>query len=234
MSWLSDDKSDQRHDSAGGRRVASSTDRLRLAPDDHSEMGSAGRGHQDNRKAPAVLQMFAASGAGADRHHSPLLKEGASSMVKRTRTPGLSDSGTQQSAVKITPATHRTGPVTTYPRHAMSSPAEPSSALTVNATAHRPSRRSPSENLCKFRGSLAERCPAWLEHRAKKTFRVEGWENNGWTMTSGTQPLPRGRAARGTAQGPLPQTRCELSPRRPATWSCAPHRHRPHPTREIR
>ncbi|MFV5994987.1 hypothetical protein ACNPQM_21630 [Streptomyces sp. NPDC056231] len=87
----------------------------------------------------------------------------------------------------------------------MSSPAEQSSALTVDATAHRHSRRSPSEDLCKFRGSLAERCPAWLEYRTKKTFRVEGWENNGWTMTSDTTPLPRGRVARATAQGPLPQ-----------------------------
>ncbi|WP_406360619.1 hypothetical protein OH782_42210 (plasmid) [Streptomyces sp. NBC_01544] len=87
----------------------------------------------------------------------------------------------------------------------MSSPAERSSALTVDATAHRLSRRSPSVGLCKFRGSLAKRCPAWLEHRTKKTFRVEGWENNGWTMVSGAKPLPRGRAARESAQGPLPQ-----------------------------
>lgn len=34
-------------------------------------------------------------------------------MAKRTRITGDTDSGTLQSAVKITPATHRTGPVTT-------------------------------------------------------------------------------------------------------------------------
>lgn len=34
-------------------------------------------------------------------------------MAKSTRITGDTDSGTQQSAVKITPATHRSGPVTT-------------------------------------------------------------------------------------------------------------------------
>lgn len=34
-------------------------------------------------------------------------------MTKSTRITRDTDSGTQQSAVKITPATHRTGPVTT-------------------------------------------------------------------------------------------------------------------------
>ncbi|RPK55844.1 hypothetical protein EES42_41630 [Streptomyces sp. ADI95-17] len=34
-------------------------------------------------------------------------------MAKRTRIAGVTDNRTQQSAVKITPATHRAGPVTT-------------------------------------------------------------------------------------------------------------------------
>lgn len=97
--------------------MESRTGRLRLTPDDHSELGCAGRSHQQRQKAPlaayAAVQMFAASGHGARRHHTAQTNEGASSMAKRTRITGDTDSGTQQSAVKITPATHRTGPVTT-------------------------------------------------------------------------------------------------------------------------
>jgi hypothetical protein len=53
---------------------------------------------------------------GARRHHTVVeANEGASYMAKRTRTPGRSDSGTQQSAVNITPAPTGEGPVTTTP-----------------------------------------------------------------------------------------------------------------------
>lgn len=73
--------------------------------------------HQTSQKAPladstAVL-MFAASGRGARRHHTVEAIEGASYMAKRTRTLPGSDSGTQQSAVNITPAPTGEGPVTT-------------------------------------------------------------------------------------------------------------------------
>jgi len=43
--------------------------------------------------------------------------EGAD-MAESTRTPGLSDSGTRATAVKITPAMQSTGPVTTTPNSA--------------------------------------------------------------------------------------------------------------------
>lgn len=92
------------------------TSRLCLAPDDYSEMGKVERSRPQRQKAPlaayAAVPMFAASGRGARRHHNASTNEGASSMAKPTRITRDTDSGTQQSAVKITPATY-SGPVTT-------------------------------------------------------------------------------------------------------------------------
>jgi hypothetical protein len=93
--------------------VESSTSRLSLAPDDHSVMGSVERGPKTIGKAPLKSQVRQHQGAGPDRHQtvSQRLKVPAV-MKQRTRITGQTDSGTQQSAVKITPATH-SGPVTT-------------------------------------------------------------------------------------------------------------------------
>lgn len=96
--------------------MASSTSRLRTAPDDYSGMGLAERRARQRQKAPlahygAVL-MFAASGHGARRHHTAVTNEGASSMAKTTRGPSPYGSRTRQTGVKITPPT-QPGPATT-------------------------------------------------------------------------------------------------------------------------
>jgi hypothetical protein len=95
--------------------VASSSDRLRLAPDDHSDTRAADQSHPERQKAPLATEvavpMLVASGRGARRHHTVATIEGASSMAKTTRASGKTDSGPQRSAVKITPAASA-GPAT--------------------------------------------------------------------------------------------------------------------------
>jgi hypothetical protein len=96
--------------------VPTPTDRLRPAPDEHSDIHPLGQAPQTSQKAPlatsVAVQMLVASGRGARRHHNVATNEGASSMAKRTRSPGVSDSGTRATGVNITPPT-QPGPVTT-------------------------------------------------------------------------------------------------------------------------
>ncbi len=93
--------------------MESRTSRLCLAPDDYSDMRSVERGPKTIGKAPLKSQVSHHQGAGPDRHQtdSQRLKVPAV-MEQRTRITGQTDSGTQQSAVKITPATY-SGPVIT-------------------------------------------------------------------------------------------------------------------------
>lgn len=100
--------------------MASSTSRLRLAPDDHSGMRTAGRSPKTKWNGPAARPGVSPPGSGAGpannidevagqcRH---TLEEGAD-MAKRTRGSTPADSRTRDTGVKITPPTH-SGPVTT-------------------------------------------------------------------------------------------------------------------------
>ena len=93
--------------------MVSSTGRLRLAPDvqsGHKPDGTRPQTKERPRSTPGVR--CTRCGAGPTHNQT----EGAD-MAKRTRSPGLSDSGTPASAVKITPARDR-GPVTTTPTDA--------------------------------------------------------------------------------------------------------------------
>lgn len=96
--------------------MADRTGRLRLAPDEYSDT-HFGWSTQTTSKGPAAtsvaVPMRQTSGRGARRHHTVSTNEGASSMAKRTRTSGMTDSGTQVSGVNITPTPSQTGPVTT-------------------------------------------------------------------------------------------------------------------------
>jgi hypothetical protein len=99
--------------------VETSTSRLRLAPDDHSDTKRPDGTPRQRQKAPLADQtavlVFAGPGRGARRHHTVATNEGASCMAKRTRTPGLTDKWTRHSAEKITPASSDRAPVPTTP-----------------------------------------------------------------------------------------------------------------------
>jgi hypothetical protein len=87
--------------------MARSEGRLVPAPDAYSDSFEARAvGHQDKRNGPAVFLVLPTPGAGPGRHHTEDAKRRCRLMAKRTRTSGLSDSGTRDSAVKITPASN--------------------------------------------------------------------------------------------------------------------------------
>jgi hypothetical protein len=90
--------------------MATPTGRLSLAPDEHSDTRAVGRRPQDKRKGPAEVLLFAdiRSGAGPTPHQCEQEKVPVV-MTKATRSSGLQDSRTPDSAVKITPAS--AGPV---------------------------------------------------------------------------------------------------------------------------
>lgn len=88
--------------------MTSRNSRLVPAPDDPSDAVSADK---TIRNGPAVILMFAASGAGPGRH-TTLTK--VPTMAKRTRGPDPVDKVTRISGVNITPPT-LAGPVTATP-----------------------------------------------------------------------------------------------------------------------
>lgn len=82
--------------------------KLRLAPDDHSEMGSAGRGPKTTERPrwnPRCVNTRERGRADTQQRRR------CRPMAKSTRGFAPSDSRTSQSGVKITPPTQR-GPVT--------------------------------------------------------------------------------------------------------------------------
>jgi hypothetical protein len=85
-----------------------STDRLRLAPDDHSGMRLVGWGSQ-TKERPRSGPGAGNTGCGAGPTHNPY--EGAD-MAKSTRGSSPSDRWTRTSGVNITPPVHLV-PVTT-------------------------------------------------------------------------------------------------------------------------
>lgn len=91
--------------------MATSTSRLRLAPDAHSDTGCAGWHHNpDIGPAPQTSRCVNNGyGAGSTHNHD----EGAD-MAKNTRGPAPHDRWTRDTGVNITPPTH-SGPVTTTP-----------------------------------------------------------------------------------------------------------------------
>ncbi len=93
--------------------MESSTDRLRLAPDDQSLTGESDDAAQ-NEERPRLPEVFAHSDLRRSRttHTRDQTSESAV-MPKSTRTRAETDSGTQHPAVKITPAVDCSGPVTT-------------------------------------------------------------------------------------------------------------------------
>lgn len=93
--------------------MVTSTSRLSLASDVQSAPGLSGRRTQ-TKERPRSIPSVSSTGCGAGPTHNR--SEGVD-VTKRTRSPGLSDSGTPASAVKITPAREQ-GPVTTTPASA--------------------------------------------------------------------------------------------------------------------
>ena len=88
--------------------MVSQTSRLSLASDVQSATGLDGRPTQ-TKERPRSSPSVRCTGCGAGPTHNHY--EGVD-VTKRTRSPGLSDSGTPASTVKITPAREQ-GPVTT-------------------------------------------------------------------------------------------------------------------------
>jgi hypothetical protein len=97
--------------------VASSTGRLRLAPDAHSDTGCGGRRTRQRQKAPLLLteqsRCLPHQDAGPATPHRLPTNEGAD-MAKNTRGPSPHDRWTRDSGVNITPPS-QPGPVTTTP-----------------------------------------------------------------------------------------------------------------------
>jgi hypothetical protein len=93
------------------------TSRLSLASDMQSVARLVGRRSPRKLEAPAAtlvaVPVCEAETRGLPTPHRFEANEGAD-MAERTRPPGLSDSGTPASTVKITPAREQ-GPVTTTP-----------------------------------------------------------------------------------------------------------------------
>lgn len=90
--------------------MGTSTGRLRLAPDDHSGMGSVGGGAQTKvrpRSCPSV------SSTGCEVGSTLNLYEGVD-MTKTTRGPDPADRWTRNSGVNITPPTHAAPVPTTH------------------------------------------------------------------------------------------------------------------------
>lgn len=94
-----------------------STDRLVPAPDVQS-VARLGGGRAEKLEAPAAtvvaVPVCEARTRGLPTPNRREANEGAD-MAERTRTSGLSDSGTPATAVKITPATQSRVPVPTTP-----------------------------------------------------------------------------------------------------------------------
>lgn len=87
--------------------MVSSRGRLSLAPDVQSVTGPAGKRHK-TKERPRSSPGVSSTRCGAGPTHNSY--EGVD-VTKRTRPPGLSDSGTPDTAVTITPASEQT-PVT--------------------------------------------------------------------------------------------------------------------------
>lgn len=97
------------------RQMASSGGRLSPAVDEYSDVSPGGYRHKTIGTAPqysSCVNNRYGAGPTLNRREA---NEGASTMAKRTRTSGRSDSRTRATAVNITPATQSTGPVTTTP-----------------------------------------------------------------------------------------------------------------------
>jgi hypothetical protein len=89
--------------------MPTSTGRLSLAPDDQSRKGTVRSRHKTIGTAPQTSGCVN-NRYGAGPTHNPQLK--VPTMDKSTRGFPGSDSETRATAVKITPAMQRTGPVT--------------------------------------------------------------------------------------------------------------------------
>lgn len=82
--------------------MASSTDRLRLAPDDHSDTREAERSPQTKERPRCNPRCANTEERGRTTHTSFDTSESVAAMPKSTRAPGRATSGTQRTAVKIT------------------------------------------------------------------------------------------------------------------------------------
>ena len=90
--------------------MARSTGRLSLAIDDYSDVRVVGNRPQTKERPRCIPGVGSTrSGAGPTHNHY----EGVD-VTKRTRPPGLSDSGTPATAVTITPASEQTPVTSTY------------------------------------------------------------------------------------------------------------------------
>ena len=84
--------------------MASSTDRLRLAPDDHSDNRAVERSPQTKGKPRCNPRCLTTEERGRTTPTVYETSESVAAMPKSTRAPGRATSGTQRTAVKITPA----------------------------------------------------------------------------------------------------------------------------------
>lgn len=167
--------------------MASRTGRLRLAPDDHS--GTRRTQTTERPRSPRLVTEDRC-GAGAGNVPPRTLRRGRQPSRQRRRhgeayppTRAVRQWDPRLRREHHTAAVEH-GPCHLNPHQPMSGPAEQLSASGVDPTQHHPGDRCEFCDDVRFAADPTT-CPGWVQHRTTETYRVEGWENNGWTCMSG-------------------------------------------------